>query len=230
MHHILAIDTATEACSVALSTPSGIFTRFEECPQQHAQKLLGMIDAVLGEAGCAKSTLEGMAFGQGPGSFTGVRIATAHCQGLALGLDIPVVGISTLATLAQATILSGASTDGETSDLPVVCAIDARMGEVYFAQYQVVQGIVKRVDTEQVIAPALAVSRLPSASFIAAGTGWAAYPELAELATAHVRLPTAEAMLPLAQAAFANGAAQAVADIVPEYVRNTVTWQKLPGR
>ncbi|MBE1287384.1 MAG: tRNA (adenosine(37)-N6)-threonylcarbamoyltransferase complex dimerization subunit type 1 TsaB [Alteromonadaceae bacterium] len=227
MKNILAIDTATEACSVALQTNQGVFSRWEECPQQHAQKLLGMIDEVLNEAKSDKSSIEGIAFGQGPGSFTGVRIATAHCQGLSLGLDIPVVGISTLATLAQHAVSTADATE-----LPktIISAIDARMSEVYFAQYHVVDRLVVLHGEERVLKPIDALACLPQDDFVAVGTGWQAYLELGDGVHVTHTLPDARNMLPLASKAFATGQEQAVENIAPRYVRDTVTWKKLPGR
>ena len=221
---ILAIDTATEACSVALTDGQHVFSVWEECPQQHAQKLLPMVTDILAQANIHKSELVGIAFGQGPGSFTGVRIATAHCQGLALGLDIPAVGISTLHTLAV-----GACEHAQLTRGNVAVAIDARMGEVYFAQFCVREGQVTMVGTETVLAPEAAAAQLPD-DFIAAGTGWAAYPELAARGQADITLPHAKDMLALAQAQFAEGQGQAVEAIAPQYVRDTVTWKKLPGK
>ena len=118
--NILTIDTATEACSVALQFDQTLFTRYEVCPQQHSQKILPMVDAVMKEAGASLTELDGLAFGRGPGSFTGVRIATGIIQGLALGSQLPVAGVSTLAAMAQQVINSG-----DVSDVAV--AIDARL-------------------------------------------------------------------------------------------------------
>ncbi len=221
---ILAIDTATEACSVAVTDGQHVYSLWEECPQQHAQKLLPMVTDILAKANIDKAELTGIAFGQGPGSFTGVRIATAHCQGLALGLGIPAVGISTLHTLAQ-----GACRQANMQNGNIAVAIDARMGEVYFAQYRVSDGKIALQGTESVIAPELAAGQLPN-DFIAAGTGWAAYPELAARAQAEITLPDARHMLALAQTQFAQGNGQAVEEIAPQYVRDTVTWKKLPGK
>ena len=97
---ILAIDTATEACSVALNNGTEQFQEFEICPQQHSQRLLPMVDSVLKQAKMSLSDLDLLAFGRGPGSFTGVRIATGMIQGLALGTGLKVAGVSTLAAMA----------------------------------------------------------------------------------------------------------------------------------
>ena len=99
--NILAIDTATEACSVALQLENVTVSRFEVCPQQHSQRLLPMVDEVLKEAGVSLNELDLLAFGRGPGSFTGVRIATGMIQGLALGTGLKVAGVSTLEAMAR---------------------------------------------------------------------------------------------------------------------------------
>ena len=126
---ILAVDAATEACSVALYNDGEINSVFEVCPQQHSQKLLPFIDQVLVDSGLTLSQLDGIAYGQGPGSFTGVRIGVSVTQGLAFGADLPVTGISNLAMMAQQAIEQHQAQS-------VVAAIDARMSEIYLACYQ----------------------------------------------------------------------------------------------
>ena len=224
--NILTIDTATEACSVALQFNQALFTRYEVCPQQHSQKILPMVDAVMKEAGASLTELDGLAFGRGPGSFTGVRIATGIIQGLALGSQLPVAGVSTLAAMAQQVINSG-----DVSDVAV--AIDARMGEVYFAHYQNQQGIATLVGEEQVTSPETAAEQIDISSMAVAGTGWQAYPVLSELLNGQsvsVSYPYARFRLPLAEQTLSAGQGMAVDAITPEYLRNTVPWKKLPGR
>ena len=224
--NILTIDTATEACSVALQFDQTLFTRYEVCPQQHSQKILPMVDAVMKEAGASLAALDGLGFGRGPGSFTGVRIATGIIQGLALGSQLPVAGVSTLAAMAQQVINSGDVND-------VAVAIDARMGEVYFAHYQNQQGIATLVGEEQVTSPEAVAEQLDVSSMAVAGTGWQAYPVLSELLkvqSVNVSYPYARFMLPLTEQTLNAGQGMAVDAITPEYLRNTVTWKKLPGR
>ena len=224
--NILTIDTATEACSVALQFNQALFTRYEVCPQQHSQKILPMVDAVMKEAGASLAALDGLGFGRGPGSFTGVRIATGIIQGLALGSQLPVAGVSTLAAMAQQVINSGDVND-------VAVAIDARMGEVYFAHYQNQQGIATLVGEEQVTSPEAVAEQLDVSSMAVAGTGWQAYPVLSELLkvqSVNVSYPYARFMLPLAEQTLSAEQGMAVDAITPEYLRNTVTWKKLPGR
>lgn len=232
--NIVVIDTATEACSVAVQYQDTVTGQFLACPQQQSVTILPMLAQVLEEAEFAKEHIEGIAFGRGPGSFTGVRIALGMTQGLALGLNIPVVGVSTLATLAQEAFVA----QPELSD--VYAAIDARMSEVYFAHYQQEQGVAVLVGQESVIAPALVLDILPDAierqisdsQTALVGTGWEAYPEFCELVAEPIKisLPNALYMLPIAAQQFALGHGQAVEDVEPVYVRDTVTWKKLPGK
>ena len=120
---LLAFETATEACSVALYLDGEVRERFEVAPRRHAELALPMAQALLDEAGIARAQLDAIAVGRGPGAFTGVRLAIALAQGIALALDRPVVPVSTLAVLA-----AGAPADGPAR---ILAAIDARMGEVY---------------------------------------------------------------------------------------------------
>lgn len=221
---LLAIDTATEACSVALSHNGTIVSRYDICPQQHSQKLLPMVDEVLKEAGITLQNLDGLIYGRGPGSFTGVRIATGMIQGLALGSGLKVAGVSTLAAMAQQVI------DEQGAD-NIVCAIDARMGEVYFARFKNVDNQAVLEADEIVCPPEHAASLLPE-SFTPAGTGWAAYPELSCKIEGDVTVsfPRAESMLVLGQQCFASGDVADVENIEPVYLRDKVTWKKLPGR
>ncbi|HEB5077907.1 TPA: tRNA (adenosine(37)-N6)-threonylcarbamoyltransferase complex dimerization subunit type 1 TsaB, partial [Aeromonas hydrophila subsp. hydrophila] len=98
---ILAVDTATEACSAALLVGEQVFSRWEEAPRDHTRKILPMVQAVLDDAGITLDELDAIAFGRGPGSFTGVRIGIGVAQGLAFGAGVPLIGISTLAAMAQ---------------------------------------------------------------------------------------------------------------------------------
>jgi len=226
--NILIIDTATEACSVALEINTHVFNRFEICPQQHSQRILPMIDEVLKEAKVTLQDLDYLAFGRGPGSFTGVRIATGVLQGLALGTGHKVVGISTLAAMAQQAY-------AQNQKEQVTAAIDARMSEVYFGQYQLQQNIMTLIGDEQVLPPELGSAILSRSSEMAGvGTGWLAYPELNAAAKVdvltEVLYPNALYMLPLAKALIAAGHAVEVEEIQPVYLRDKVTWKKLPGR
>ncbi|WP_334020482.1 tRNA (adenosine(37)-N6)-threonylcarbamoyltransferase complex dimerization subunit type 1 TsaB [Alteromonas sp. S015] len=236
--NILAIDTATEACSVALQYKDTVITRFEICPQQHSQRLLPMVDEVLKEAKVSLGDLDLLAFGRGPGSFTGVRIATGMIQGLALGTGLKVAGVSTLEAIA-----CEVASQTQHNDALIAVASDARMGEVYFAVYsQSTNGVVLSIE-EQVCPPEVAIEQLNafregnSAAVIAAGTGWSAYEELEQWkseecgeVTSDVTLPNAQYMLKLAFDAFGKGEISEAVAVEPVYLRDKVTWKKLPGR
>ncbi len=125
---VLAIDTATEACSAAILVAGEVHERFLIAPRRHSALILPMVEEVLAEAGVSLRQLDGLAFGRGPGSFTGVRIATGVIQGLALASDLPVAPVSTLAALAQGAFRPGGPEC-------IVAALDARMGEVYLGIY-----------------------------------------------------------------------------------------------
>ncbi|PKQ77817.1 tRNA (adenosine(37)-N6)-threonylcarbamoyltransferase complex dimerization subunit type 1 TsaB [Aeromonas sobria] len=227
---ILAVDTATEACSAALLVGDTLFSRWEEAPRDHTRKILPMVQAVLEDAGITLSDLDAIAFGRGPGSFTGVRIGISVAQGLAFGVGVPLIGISTLAAMAQGAYrLDGAE--------QVLTAIDARMNEVYFGRYELIDGRMQLVGDEVVSDPeALVDARGKQAGPVTCvGTGFETYGETLsgladELAVSQVRFPAAEDMLPLARAAWLAGEAVPVEQATPVYLRDKVTWKKLPGR
>ena len=224
---ILALDTATEACSVALLNDNTVSDLFEICQQQHSQRLLPMIDALLKQHQLSVAQVDYLCFGRGPGSFTGVRIATGMIQGLALGTEKPVVGVSTLAAMAQQAI-----TEHQAQRIAV--AIDARMGEVYFAQYVDQNGVATLTGEEQVLAPQEAANLLSDETDFFTGTGWQAYPELSESSAAQssfeILYPSAKFMLDIAKQAIKAGQTVSVEQIQPVYLRDKVTWKKLPGR
>ncbi len=219
---ILALDTATEACSVALAIGDRVIDRHVELERGHAEQLLPMIDELLAEAGVALPGLDAIAFGRGPGAFTGVRLAASVTQGLAFGAGIGVVPVSDLAAVAQqaATLQPRART--------VLVVNDARMREVYWAQFTV-DSTVSLLGTEQV-GPAADVVLPDSANttWVAAGRGLAAYPELAARcrsvgAEVHERLlPRARDILFLARVAVAAGQVLPPEAALPVYVRDRV--------
>ncbi|WP_429033833.1 tRNA (adenosine(37)-N6)-threonylcarbamoyltransferase complex dimerization subunit type 1 TsaB [Aeromonas veronii] len=227
---ILAVDTATEACSAALLVGDKLFSRWEEAPRDHTRKILPMVQAVLEDAGISLSDLDAIAFGRGPGSFTGVRIGISVAQGLAFGAGVPLIGISTLAAMAQGAYrLDGAQ--------QVLTAIDARMNEVYLGRYELIDGRMQLVGDEVVSEPAALVDVRGKLAgpVTCVGTGFETYGETLsgladELAESQVRFPAAEDMLPLARAAWLAGEAVPVEQATPVYLRDKVTWKKLPGR
>ncbi|CAM5224661.1 tRNA (adenosine(37)-N6)-threonylcarbamoyltransferase complex dimerization subunit type 1 TsaB [Alishewanella longhuensis] len=229
----LALDTSTEACSVALSYHGQLLTLDEVCPQQHSKRILPMVQQVLADAGVSLSQLNGIVFGRGPGSFTGVRIGVSVAQGLAFGVDVPVYGVSTLAAMAQAAAKLKDSKQ-------VIAAIDARMAEVYLAAYALdEQGLMQAISGEVAAKPAALPAAITDLAFnanvLAVGTGWQTYATELQAAlpatiAADILYPSAQFMLPFANSAWQNGHFVAAEQAEPVYVRDEVTWQKLPGR
>ncbi|MDX7999476.1 tRNA (adenosine(37)-N6)-threonylcarbamoyltransferase complex dimerization subunit type 1 TsaB [Xenorhabdus sp. Reich] len=227
---ILAIDTATEACSVALWNKGAVEAQFEISPREHTQRILPMVQKVLTKSNVSLQELDALAFGRGPGSFTGVRIGVGIAQGLALGAELPMLGVSSLKTMAQGAFRLKEATN-------VLVAIDARMGEVYWGQYtRNSLGEWQGDETEAVLKPEQVQAMMSSLSgeWAIAGTGWEAYPQLLDspltLLASDITLPYAEDMLPLAVKMWKDGEATAVEEAEPVYLRNEVTWKKLPGR
>ena len=237
---LLALDTSTEACSVALTVDGKIWTLDEVCPQQHSKRILPMVQQLLSEAGLTLQQLDGLVFGKGPGSFTGVRIGVGVCQGLAFGAEIPVYGVSTLAAMAQAAYRLHQAHQ-------VVAAIDARMNEVYLASFQLDElGLMQALSTEVAAKPSDLSGPVLKGHICAVGTGWKTYAQQLEdwhktgnsgsedLAQVHhsplILYPSAQDMLSLAATPFREGQFIAAELAEPTYVRDEVTWQKLPNR
>lgn len=226
MTTLLALDTATEACSVALLHDGRVYSHYEVIPRLHAQRLLPMIQQLLGEAGVALSALDGIAFGRGPGAFTGVRIAIGVVQGLAFALERPVLPISDLAVLAQ-------RAHREQGAERVAIAIDARMDEVYWGCYALDEGEMRLCGAEAVLSPERA--ELPRqaqpADWFAAGTGWGTFAgRLPQglAGSAPALLPHAEDLLALALPAWRRGEAVAAEQAQPVYLRDNVATPKVP--
>lgn len=221
--HILALDTATEACSATLSDGARRVSRYEEPKRGHAERILPMIDEVLREAGVKLADVDGIAVGRGPGAFTGVRIAISVAQGLAFGASKRVALVSDLAALAQRT--------ADEHEAPMVLAsIDARMEEVYWAWYERgPDGLVALVGEEHV--SAAADVRFPAgADWHGAGSGWAveALQRRAQSMGAgstrlHAALfPRAQEVARLAAPIFEGGHAVSPEEALPVYLRDQV--------
>jgi len=219
---ILALDTATEACSAALLIDGRLLERFEIAPRGHARLLLPMLDALLAEAGLRPAQLDAVAFGRGPGSFTGLRIAAGAAQGIAFAADLPVLPVSTLAALARPALL-------RMDAPPVLAAIDARMGEVYWAPYaRAANGEPEALGTERVSVPER-VGVPAATAWLGVGSGWAVYeaPLRARLGAALIgidatALPRAGDIARLAALDFTAGRAVAPEHAQPVYLRNQV--------
>ena len=214
---LLAFETSTEACSVALWLDGAVHERFELAPRRHAELALPWAQQLLAEAGVAKAQLDAIAVGRGPGAFTGVRLGVAIAQGIALALDRPVVPVSTLAALAWPA----------TGDR-ILAAIDARMGEVYLAAFQRHGEGLRPVQPEAVARPDAAA--LPEGDgWHGVGTGFGAVDGAlrarlgARLASVDAdALPHAADVARLAAMAFARGEAVAPERLEPAYLRDKV--------
>jgi tRNA threonylcarbamoyladenosine biosynthesis protein TsaB len=216
---ILALDTSTEFLSLALSLNGRVFSRDIHAGQSHSTQILPVLRELLDEAKIYLKELDGIAFGAGPGSFTGLRIACGVAQGLAFGSKLPVVEVSTLEALAQ-----------QSGEQKVITCLDARMGELYYAAY------IKHGEVwNEVHAPALykpdQVPALTGNDWVGIGTGWTAYSEAMQKAyaaqlktnplTENVH-PTAVAIAELALPLFAAGKAKPAHEVAPIYIRNKV--------
>lgn len=228
MTRILAIDTATEACSAALWQNGELLSRYQVAPRGHTDLILPMVAELLAEGELSLNQLDGLAFGRGPGSFTGVRITLGVAQGLAYGADLPLLGVSNLQALAQG---AHRACGGE----QVLAGIDARMGEIYVGAYRLEQGLMVATNEEQVLAPAQFMDSCADSDRwqLGVGSAFVTYAELIERVEARceaVPFPEARDLLPQALDLWRNGLAVAAADARPVYLRDKVTWQKLPGR
>jgi tRNA threonylcarbamoyladenosine biosynthesis protein TsaB len=221
---ILALDTATEACSAALLVDGSLIFREDELERGHAEHILPMIDAVLAEGRTTLKALDAIAFGRGPGGFTGVRLAASVTQGLAFGASRPVVPVSDLAAVAQRVL------DLESSAERVLVCNDARMREVYWACFER-RGELAEAVTAEAVTSSEAVT-LPqgwgNAAFAAAGRGLRAYPELQQRWGERIRpahpelLPHAREIARLALPEVAAGHARPAAQALPVYLRDDV--------
>ena len=231
----LAIDASTEACSVALQVNGKTYSRYDLCPQSHSLQLLPMVDEVLTEAGIKLSQCDGLIFGRGPGSFTGVRIGVGVAQGLAFSANIPAFGVSSLQAMAQLAFIKG----NVGKENGVIAAIDARMGEVYNCYYTLDQNNIMQPQCAEAVTPpenlAQHFSDVVNKAEYGVGTAWDAYSEqLSSLKsnanTPDVLFPSAEAMLAIGISSLEQGKGVAAEDAQPVYVRDTVSWKKLPGK
>lgn len=230
---LLALDTSSEGCSAALWQDGQITERFELAPRGHTRLLMPMVRELLAEQGLVPSDLDALAFACGPGSFTGLRIATGVVQGLAWGLDLPVVPVSSLAAVALAAIELHQLQDGS----GVAVAFDARMGEVYWGAFECRQGLPVLLGDEKVCTPGAVC--LPDAgpeSWVGAGQGWKFRTDMPEAVAGGVHhldetlIPRAAQVARLAESAWVQGKSVPAEQAQPVYLRDEVTWKKLPGR
>jgi tRNA threonylcarbamoyladenosine biosynthesis protein TsaB len=222
--NLLAIETSTEACSVALVHGDQVIERSELAPRRHAELVLPMADDLLAEAGLSRHALDGIAVGRGPGAFTGVRLGVSLAQGMAMALDLPVVTVSSLEALAL---------EAPYDEAAILAVIDARMGEIYVASYvRDEDGSLRLLDEERVDTAANLL--LPAAgawgdAWSVVGSGWATYSEIlrtrlpaAPRFADGARYPQARHVAELAVPRFLSGSAVAPELALPVYLRDKV--------
>jgi tRNA threonylcarbamoyladenosine biosynthesis protein TsaB len=222
MPTILAIETSSELASCALLHRNTVIARESSGVRTHSQSVLPMVQELLAEAGVTLAECDAVAFGAGPGSFTGVRTACGVAQGLAFGASLPVVPMVTLEAMAQACRARTGATE-------VLAVLDARMGEVYWAQYHCGEDGTWQALAGPALASPGAVAPLPAAGLVACGNGFAAYPEafagkpFAQGALADI-MPHARELALLAAPVVASGHAVAADLAQPLYLRNKVAY------
>mgnify|MGYP006282533355 CR=1 FL=1 len=214
---LLALDTSTEYCSAALYAGGQVTSRGEHAGQRHSELLVPMVDALLRDAGISVRDLDAVAFAQGPGSFTGLRIACAVSQGLAFAAGIPVVPVGTLLALAEGS-----------RDDRAICCTDARMNEVYFAAYERQGGEWTTVQ-EPVVTPPSAAPVPPGGGWTVCGNGFAAYREAlqsrlqdAMSVVSEVQWPHASDVAVLGVSLYTAGNHVPASEAVPLYIRDKV--------
>ncbi len=222
---LLALDTSEDACSAALIVGDRVLERYEIAPRRHSELILPMMDSLLAEAGLGLVDLDALAFARGPGSFTGVRIATSIVQGVALGAGLRVVPVSSLQALAQ-----GAWRTQRAAR--VLSALDARMGEVYWGAYRTDDEGIMRVVVEDSVGAADRVVVPEGDGWYPAGSGWSACGQAlgARCALAcpfdgEARIH-AQDVARVGQALFARGDAVPAEQALPLYLRDQVAWAK----
>lgn len=227
---LLAIETSTIACSVALSVDGRVSERYELAPQRHAELVLPMAESLLGEARLELAVLDAIAFARGPGAFTGLRIAAAVTQGLAFGAGLPVIPVSTLAALAQ-----GAASERGAGR--VLTAMDARMNEVYWGVFGTGEdGLVQALGAECVCPPEQ-VPAIEGDGWFAAGDGWAAHGAALEarlgvglVGRDEARYPRARDVARLALAIHRDEGGIPAAQALPVYLRDRVAKKPAPRK
>lgn len=223
--NLLAIETSSATASVALSVNGEINETLIATPREQAARILPVTGTLLAEAGLTLRGLDAIVFGQGPGSFTGLRVAAAVAQGLAMSTQRPVLAVSSLAAMAQGAWRAWAARH-------VLTCVDARMSEVYWARFELVDGLAMLRGRERIGAPA-DVEAPTASAWTAVGNGFAAYPEaLAALGERADQLdvglePRAQDLLPQASANFAAGLFLPLDTVLPTYLRDKSAWRRL---
>lgn len=221
MATMLAIETSADACSIALLREGEMLERHEILPKSHTQHILPMVDALLADAGLQLSQLDGIAFGRGPGSFTGLRVCASVVQGLALAADLPCVPVSSLQALAQTALRRWEMREGD----EIACCIDARMDEIYWSRYRVGKGAVEVLDEEHLSAPEAVVVGENVRFIVGSGLNYA--DRLVGLRGTQDAdlLARASAVAEIGALELAAGRVVSAEQALPLYLRDNVAWR-----
>lgn len=225
MPKLLALDTSTDACSVALCLEGVVYEDFRIIPRQHTKELLPMVEQMLKTHGLKVSELDAIVVGRGPGSFAGIRIATGAAQGLAFAAQLPMLPVSTLAAMAL-------RVHRKTGAQAVVTALDARMNEIYAGAYGFEQGLPVERMAETVCAPDALCLPDHDGNWAAGGSGWCYLEQMSAAVRESVTLidqplyPAASDMLAIALRDWEAGKAVRAEEALPVYLRDEVAWKK----
>jgi tRNA threonylcarbamoyladenosine biosynthesis protein TsaB len=223
MSKILGLETATNACSVALCLGEQVISRFTIAPRRHTELLLPMVDELLQEVGIELSTLDAIAFGQGPGSFMGLRLACGVAQGLAFGAELSVIPVSTLQVLAQTAFAESGITQ-------TIVGWDARMDSIYWGLYSIDDNkIMQALQPDQLTKPNKI--HYDNGECIAIGNAWRIYQDqLPKPFIENIKIteqefyPNATSLVRIAANEFSKGKAKPAKDVLPVYLREKVTY------
>lgn len=230
MANFLAIEAASDSCSVALSCNGTIISRVEAAPRMHSRLLYPMLNSAMSEAGIRPNQLDAVVFGKGPGSFTGLRIGASTAQGIGFACDIPLIGVSTLQAMAQQTLI-------EQQQTRVLAIMDARMNELYLGQYALDESTqLMQEQVSDLICPinaSIDVLNLSLGEYFACGHGlklWGKFDSsLQSLITQQDpdQILKAESLLPLAISLYAQNHVLAPEDIELVYLREQSHWKTI---
>ncbi|MBE9540412.1 MAG: tRNA (adenosine(37)-N6)-threonylcarbamoyltransferase complex dimerization subunit type 1 TsaB [Proteobacteria bacterium] len=229
MTNILAIDTSTDACSVALYLDGEYREIYELIPRQHSQRIFPMLRELLPSGNLREQGVDAIAYASGPGSFTGLRIAASAVQGLAFGNELPALAVSTLACQAQTALREGVAIPEDR----VLSMLDARMNEVYWAAYDFQDGLATLMQGPVVCAPENVDFTTQQERLVGVGGGFGyadflpGHLQLALVKTRVDLFPRARDLIPQALASYALGDWQQPAEVMPVYVREEVSWKKI---
>ncbi len=229
MTNILAIDTSTDACSVALYMDGQISELHENTPRQHSQRLFSMLRELLPDGNLREQGIDAVAYANGPGSFTGLRIAASAVQGLAFANDLPAVPVSTLACQSQTALRTGLVGSGDT----VLSMLDARISEVYWALYKFEEQLATAIQEPLVSSPQSIVIKQHISHLHAVGGGLRYLDSMPSQLVSALKvtdeqlLPCARDLIPLAIAQYERGYVEHAVDVAPLYVREEVSWKKI---